>query len=142
MEEEKTIKVLTTWGRIKYAIISSFLLFASISWLYALATDSNMYNTGSDYTFAIFMMIGLGVGGLALMARVFNKTLSGIIKGFFHLEPVKTTTGVIKALLKVALIIGGVCLVIAIAGGIIVALGPLWIIVILLFLIFLAVAGR
>ena len=138
MEEKKTIKVLTTWGRIKYTIISLFLLFASIAWIYTLATEPNVYESGSDTIFSIIMAIGLGWGGLAILARVFNKTLSEIIKSFFGLKKVQSAMGGMKALLMLALLIGGACLVVAIIVG----LGHLWIIVILLFLIFLAVAGR
>lgn len=126
------IPKLTKGDRFKYAIGSATLLLISISWI------SDISNNNSDDAWGMIWAFTFGLGGLALCARIFGKTLSGILKNFFQMNAVKTTGGIAKKLIKfglwLGLIIGAIWLIIA--------LGPLWIIAIILLLIFFVVANR
>ena len=129
---EKVRTNLTLWARFKYAIGSATLLPLSIAWIIDIS------DSGSEDFWGMIWAIGLGLGGLALCARVFGRTLSGILKNFFQMNAVKITGGIVKKLLKFGfwfgLIIAGIWLIIA--------LGPLWIIAIILLLILFVVANR
>lgn len=122
---------LTKWDRFKYAIGSATLLILSIVWIVDIS------DSGTEDFWGMIWVIGLGLGGLALCARVFGRTPSGILKNFFQVKAVKTTGGILKKFLKfgfwLGLIIGGIWLIIT--------LGPLWIIAIILLLILFVVAN-
>lgn len=126
------IPKLTTWARFKYAIGSITFLFLSIIWIIKIS------DSGTENFWEMIWAIVLGLGGLALCARIFGKTLSGILKNIFQMNAVKTTGGIAKKLFKfglwLGLIIGAIWLIIA--------LGPLWIIAIILLLIFFVLANR
>lgn len=126
------ISKLTTWTRFKYAIGSITFLFLSIIWIIKIS-DSGMENF-----WEMIWVIVLGLGGLALCARIFGRTLSGILKNFFQIKALKTTRGMVKKLFKFGFWLGLIVGVI----WLIVALGPLWIIAIILLLIFFVVANR
>jgi|GEM_PF-6298782 len=134
-KNETTIKSepVMGWRRVKYIFGSSILLALSFSWIYDLTSE-----TGSGDVWSLIMAFVFGLWGSAILARAFNKTISGIIKNFFQLKAVKTSGGVFKKLIKFAFWAGLVGLVI----WLIVALGPLWIIAIILLLIFFVLSNR
>lgn len=92
----------------------------------------------NDYWVSIILAIVMGFWGASLLAKAFGRTLSGIVKNFFQTNMVRTTGTVIKRLFKFAFWLGLVGLVI----GLIIALGPLWIIAIILLFILFVVANR
>lgn len=121
------------WRRVKYIFGSLILLALSFSWIYDLTSE-----TGSGDGWSLIMAFIFGLWGSAILARAFNKTISEIIKNFFQLKAVKTSGEIFKKLLKFAFWAGLVGLVI----WLIVALGPLWIIAIILLLILFVLANR
>ena len=121
------------WQRVKYFVASLILLFLGVAWVFEITLEN-----GSDDAWGLILAVMFGLWGSALLARVFGKTLFGIIKDFFRLKAVKTTNWVIKKLLKFAIWLGLVIFVI----WLIVALGPLWIISIILLLILFVVANK
>lgn len=127
------LELVTGWRRIKYIFGSLILLALSFSWIYDLTSE-----TGSGDAWSLIMAFIFGLWGSAILARAFNKTISGIIKNFFQLKAVKTSGGIFKKLLKFAFWAGLVGLVI----WLIIALGPLWIIAIILLLILFVVANK
>ena len=129
----KKPELVIGWRRIKYIIASLVLLAVSFSWIYALTSETN-----SDDIWGLIMAVAFGLWGSAILARAFNKTISGIIKNFFQLKAIKTSSGIFKKLLKFAFWAGLVILAI----WFIIALGPLWIIVIILLIILFVVANR
>jgi len=92
----------------------------------------------NDYWVSIIWAIVIGFWGASLLAKAFGRTLSGIVKNFFQTNIMRTTGTVIKRLFKFAFWLGLVGLVI----GLIIALGPLWIIAIILLFILFVVANR
>lgn len=133
MDELTQEKQLTNWSRIKYFIYSFILFFLSISWIYELQSG-----TSKDEIWALLMSILFGILGSALLARVFNKTLSEIITRFFRLKAVKTTGDIVKKLLKFVIWIGMFSFVI----WLIISIGPLWVIAIILLLILFILANK
>jgi len=127
------LESVTGWRRVKYIFGSLILLALSFSWIYDLTSE-----TGSEDAWSLIMAFIFGLWGSAILARAFNKTISGIIKNFFQLKAVKTSGGIFKKLFKFAFWAGLVGLVI----WLIVVLGPLWIIAIILLLILFVVANK
>jgi len=121
------------WRRVKYIFGSLILLALGFSWIYDLTSE-----TGSGDVWSFIMAFIFFLWGSAILARAFNKTISGITKNFFQLKPIKISGGVLKKLLKLAFWAVLISLVI----WLIVALGPLWIIAIILLLILFALINR
>ncbi len=132
-EMAKTPELVKGWRRVKYILASLVLLALSFSWIYDLTAE-----TGSGEDRGLIMAFIFGLWGSAILTRAFNKTISGIIKNFFQMKAIRTSGGILKKLLKFAFWAGLVGLVI----WLIVALGPLWIIAIILLLILFVVANR
>ncbi len=122
------------WKRTNY-LIGGILVSSVGIWLFVSLLD---YQNEDSFIALVWMTIGIGLWGSALLARALNRTLFGIIKDFFQLQAVKTTGGIIRKLLKFALWLGLIVFVI----WLIIALGPLWIIAIILLLMLFVVANR
>lgn len=121
------------WKKTNY-LIGGILVSAVGVWLFVQLFDYE----NDDYWTSLIWTIVFGLWGASLLAKAFGRTLSGIVKNFFQLGAVRTTGTVIKSLLKFAFWLGMVALVI----WLIVALGPLWIIAIVLLLILFVLANR
>lgn len=121
------------WKKTNY-LIGGILVSAVGVWLFVQLFDYE----NDDYWTSLIWTIVFGLWGASLLAKAFDRTLSGIVKNFFQLNAVKTTGSVIKSLIKFAFWLGLVALVI----WLIVALGPLWIIAIILLLILFVLANR
>ena len=121
------------WKRTNY-LIGGILVSSVGVWLFVGLFDYQ----SDDYWVSIVWTIVIGLWGASLLAKAYGRTLSGIVKNFFQTNAVKTTGTVIKQLFKFAFWLGLVALVV----WLIVALGPLWIIAIILLLILFVVANR
>jgi hypothetical protein len=91
-----------------------------------------------DFWTAVIWTILVGLWGASLLARAFNRTLTIIVKNFFQLKAVRTTGNMVKHITKLIFWAGLVGLVI----WLIVALGPLWIIAIILLLILFVLSNK
>lgn len=121
------------WKRTNY-LIGGILVSSVGVWLFVGLFDYQ----SDDYWASIIWTIVIGLWGASLLAKAYGRTLSGIVKNFFQTSAIKTTGTVIKQLFKFAFWLGLVAIVI----GLIVALGPLWIIAIILLFILFVVANR
>lgn len=121
------------WKRTNY-LIGGILVSSVGVWLLVGLFDYQ----SNDYWVSIIWAIVIGFWGASLLAKAFGRTLSGIVKNFFQTNIMRTTGTVIKRLFKFAFWLGLVGLVI----GLIIALGPLWIIAIILLFILFVVANR
>lgn len=124
---------LSPWKRTNY-LIGGILVSSVGVWLFLGLFDYE----NDDYWTSIIWTIVFGLWGASLLAKARERTLSGIIKDFFQLNAVRTTGTMIKQLFKFAFWLGMVALIV----WLIVALGPLWIIAIILLLIFFVLANR
>ncbi len=121
------------WKKSNY-LIGGILVSAVGIWFFVQLFDYEY----DDYWYSLLWAIAFGLWGSSLLAKAFEKTLSGIVKDFFQLGAVRTTGTIMKSLLKFSFWLGIVALVI----WLIVALGPLWIIAIILLLILFVLANR
>lgn len=124
---------LSPWRKINF-IIGGTLVSAVGVWCLIELFDYQY----DDYWTAVIWTIVFALWGASLFAKAFGKTLSGIIKSFFQLSSVKATGSVAKSIFKFGFWLGMIALVI----GLIVALGPLWIIAIVLLLILFVIANK
>jgi hypothetical protein len=124
---------LSPWRKINF-IIGGTLVSAVGAWCFIELFDYQY----DDYWIAVIWTVVCGLWGASLYAKAFGKTLFGISKSFFQLNSVKATGSVAQSIFKFGFWLGMIALVIAL----IVALGPLWIIAIILLLILFVVANK
>jgi hypothetical protein len=124
---------LSPWRKINF-IIGGTLVSAVGVWCFIELFDYQY----DDYWTAFIWTIVFSLWGASLFAKAFGKTLSGIIKSFFQLNSIKTTGNIAKSIFKFGFWLGMIALII----GLIIALGPLWIIAIVLLLILFVLANK
>jgi hypothetical protein len=121
------------WRRLNY-LIGGIAVSGVGIWLFAELSELD----DEDLVFSYIWALGIGLWGAALLARAFGNTLSGIIKDFFQSDAVKTTGSFAKQLFKYGLWLAMIAAVV----WLIIALGPLWIIAIILLLILFVLMNK
>lgn len=98
----------------------------------------NTFDYKNEFILSFIWTVVITLWAAALFAHAFGKTLTGTLKSFFQLSAVRGTASAFVGFMKFLSIVAAFTLV----AWLIVAIGPLWIIAIILLMILLVVSEK